>query len=331
MSDLTTTYLNLTLKSPILVSSNPLVESVDNVLALQHAGAGAVILPSLFEEQLKIEDMGLHRRIIENPDAVPEVLRAVPNMTPLNKGVGGYLAHIYQLKQQVDIPIIGSLNGSSRGGWVRYARLLESVGVDALELNVYYLPTETHLTGADLETQYVNLVQAIVEQVNVPVAVKLNPYITALPNFVQRLSEAGAAAVVLFNRFYQPDFDLETMTVVPNVELSSSAELRLRLRWAAILYGRVPTQIAVTGGVHTAEDVVKALLAGADVVTVASALLRGGIDVMRSLNEGVRTWLTQHDVASADDLRGRLSFKEERFAAALARANYMRELRSYID
>jgi dihydroorotate dehydrogenase (fumarate) len=287
-----------------------------------------VVLPSLFEEQITLQD---------NPSAaratgmitLPPALRHLPSLKEYNSGADGYLMLIYEAKKAVGIPIIASLNGTSTGGWVKYARLLASAGADAMELNIYYLPTSVDSPGADIEQRFVHLIREIKASVPIPVAVKLNPYFSSIPNIAAQLAHAGADGLVLFNRFYQPDFDLDTETVVPSLNLSESAELRLRLRWVAILYGRIQADMAITGGVHTGADAVKALLAGASVVMMASALLKNGIACIEQVTAEMTQWLDAHGYADVDEVRGRMSQQNVAAPAAFERANYIEELQSY--
>lgn len=329
MIDLTTSYLGLTLKNPLVVSSNPLCAEVESLRQLEAAGAGAVVLPSLFEEQLLVEDLGMQYYLNQGLKELPPALHHIPDMQEYNSGADGYLTLIYQAKQALSIPVIASLNGVSSGGWVRYARLLEAAGADALELNVYYLPTELGVTASAIETMYLRLVESVKGSVTIPVAVKLSPYFSAIPNIAHQLATAGADGLVLFNRFYQPDFDLEVEAATPNLQLSSPTELRLRLRWVAILYQRLTCSLAITGGVHSSQDVLKGLMAGADVVMVASALLQHGPTYVTTLLKGVQQWLEQRHYRSVADIRGRLSPRGKGDIAAFERANYLQVLRSY--
>lgn len=331
MPHLQTTYLGLDLPSPLVVSSIPLTASLENIQKFAEAGAGAVILPSLFEEQIQLEDAGLDWYLQhEDKYPLPTLLQNTPRMDKFNKGSGNYLATIYQAKKVAgDMRIIASLNGNSKGGWIRYARMLQSAGADALELNIYHLPTETYIVGSEVEGMYVRLVEAVKESVTIPVAVKLNPYFSSIPNIIHQLAEAGADGVVLFNRFYEPDFDLETETVIPNLQYSTSEELRLRLRWVAILYKQVQTSLAITGGVHTAADVIKSLLAGADVAMMASAVLKHGIGHVASTLAEVQTWMEHHGYANMGQMQGRMSQRMVHNPTAFERANYVQVLQSY--
>ena len=327
MTGLATKYLGLTLPSPLVASSSPLTGDLSQAMALADAGIGAIILPSLFEEQLTLRQTGMAYYLTHNRDALPESLRHIPDMEGYNQGVNGYLAYIAELKDNLEIPIIASLNGSSSGGWVHYARILEAAGADAIELNVYYLPTEVHVSGAETEARYLKLVAEVRESVQIPIAIKLSPYFTAIANFAFKLEEAGADGLVLFNRFYQPDFDLNDLSLVPSLSLSTSDELRLRLRWVAILHSQLQADLAITGGVHNADDAAKAILAGARVAMMASALLRNGAGHVATVLEGLETWMAAHKIESID--RMRLWGSQHHIApnrAALERANYMQVL-----
>ncbi len=276
MADLTTTYMGLTLKSPIVPSASPLSKSVAGVTQMADAGAAAITMYSLFEEQITLEAISLHNRLEQGSWNYAEALTYYPKASDYNRGPDGYLDLIREAKKAVDVPIIGSLNGITTGGWIDYAQKIEQAGADALELNVYLIPTMNDETGAQVEQLYVDVLAAVKKSVRIPVAMKLSPFFSSMPHMARRLDEAGADALVLFNRFYQPDFDLDELTVVPNLVLSRSAEMRLPLRWIAILYGHIKADMALTTGVHTTEDVVKAIMAGANVVNVASVLLEQG-------------------------------------------------------
>lgn len=329
MIDLSTTYLGLKLATPLVVSSNPLCREVDSIRQLEAAGAGAVVLPSLFEEQIEIEDLGLQHSKLLRHEEWPEALRHIPEMTEYNRGVDGYLTSIFRAKRAVKIPVIASLNGTSLGGWARYAKLLQAAGADALELNVYYLPTQPYMTGQMLEERYVDLVRTVCGTVDIPVAVKISPYLSSVPNLAHQFEQIGARGLVLFNRFYQPDFDLETETVASTLQLSTPAELLLRLRWTALLHGQTHLDLAVTGGVHSGADALKALLAGARVAMVASALLQHGPTHLTTILDEMREWMTAHQYQSADQLRGRLSPRHTQRTAEFERANYINVLKSY--
>lgn len=331
MADLTTTFLGLKLQSPLVISSNPLCAQVENIQKMAAAGAGAVILPSLFEEQLRLEDSGLEWYRTQDGSLMPKSLAQIPDMKAYNHGSGGYLATLYQAKKETNIPIIASLNGSSDGGWIQHAKMLQSVGADAIELNIYYLPTQTYIEGTEIEGRYLRLVEAVKGVVTIPVAVKLNPQFSSLPNMAQKLANAGADGLVLFNRFYQPDFNLETETALPKLSYSQAEELLLRLRWAAILHGRVQTDLGITGGVHTAEDVLKSLYAGANVAMMASAVLLHGLNYIGDVLRDVQKWLDDHQIGSSDEVRGRMSHGRINAPSSLERANYLQTLRSFYD
>lgn len=329
MPDLTTTYLGLKLRSPIVVSASTLSESIASLRHMERAGAGAVVLFSLFEEQIELQEMGHEGYYASHQEALPEELRHVADMEGFKMGASGYLAHLYQAKKAVTMPVIASLNGYYSGGWTHYARLLEAAGADAIELNTYYLANDPRLDSREIERMYLRLVRDVAAEVNIPVAVKISPYFTAMAHMAHALDEAGAAALVLFNRFYQPDFDIEEVSVVPSLDLSAPQELRLRLRWAALLYGHIKAQLAVTGGVYGAPDVVKSIMAGAQVAMMTSALYRHGLDHISTVNADLESWLDGHGYESLDELRGRLCVWSGGNAAAFERANYMRVLKSY--
>jgi dihydroorotate dehydrogenase (fumarate) len=327
--DLTTTYLGLTLKNPVVPSSSPLSERVDNICRMEDAGAAAVVMYSLFEEQLTWESQQLDHYLSYGTYSFAEALDYFPEMEHYHIGPEGYLNLINRAKQAVDIPIIGSLNGVSTGGWVEYARNIEEAGADALELNVYYIPTDVGMTGTEVEQMYVDVLIDVKRSVSIPVAVKLSPYFSATANMAFRLAEAGANALVLFNRFYQPDFDLENLEVVPHLVLSDRHELRLPLRWVAILYGRVPVDFAITSGVHTYEDVLKGLMAGANVTMMTSELLRNGLGRIGEILAELVQWMAAHDYESVSQMQGSMSQRHVGEPAAFERANYMRVLHSW--
>lgn len=329
MIDLSTTYLGLKLKNPIVPSSSPLMQDVDNIKRMEDAGAAAVVLHSLFEEQITRESETLNAALEQGTYTYAESLTYFPDLGNYNLGPEGYLEHIRKAKAAVGIPVIASLNGASTGGWVKYAQKMEQAGADALELNTYYIAADPAQTAAQVEEMYLDLVRAVKASVRIPIAVKLSPYFSAFSNFAARLDDAGANALVLFNRFYQPDFDLENLDVVPDLELSTSSELRLRLRWVAMLYGRVKADLAVTGGVHTAEDVLKSMMAGARIAMMTSALLHHGIDHLRGVLVDLTKWMEEHEYVSIQQMQGSMSQKSVANPAAFERANYMKVLRSY--
>ncbi|HUO32382.1 MAG TPA: dihydroorotate dehydrogenase-like protein [Bryobacteraceae bacterium] len=327
--DLSTSYLGLKLKNPLVASSSPMCEDVGNIRRMEDAGAAAVVLPSLFEEQITLESTELDRYINAAENVGPEGLTHFPEMLGYNRGPDGYLKHIRNVKEAVRIPVIASLNGTSVGGWLRYAREMEQAGADALELNIYYIPVDPNFTGEQVERKYVDLVREVKSAVHIPVAVKLGPYFSSLVNMAKRLEAAGADGLVLFNRFYQPDFDLEALEVVPNLILSNQYELLLRLNWIAVLYGNIKPDLALTGGVHAATDVVKAMMAGAKVAMMTSALLKKGISYLDTLLTELLIWLGDHEYDSIRQMQGSMSRNAVPQPQAFERANYMKVLSSY--
>ena len=327
--DLTTHYMGLTLKNPIVPSASPLAKHVSSIREMEDAGAAAVTMYSLFEEQIDLQALAQHNFIEQTTFFSAEATSYFPKAADYNRGPDGYLDLIRQAKEAVKIPIIGSLNGVTPGGWTRYAKLIEEAGADALELNVYLIPTRMNLSSADVENTYLEILREVKAQVKIPVAMKLSPFFSAMPNMAYRLDQAGADALVLFNRFYQPDFDLEELTVVPHLVLSNSAEMRLPLRWIAILYGHVKASLALTTGIHSTDDAVKALMAGADIANVASVLLERGVGAITDLVHGVAQWLETHEYDSVAQLKGALSQRNVAEPAAFERANYMKVLGSW--
>lgn len=329
MSDLTTSYLGLELKTPLVASASPVCESVPNIRELEDAGVGAVVLPSLFEEQLELESNALDEDLSRGTESFPESQSVLPDLQTYNLGPDGYLDLISGAKEAVDIPVIASLNGVSPGGWAEYARLMAEAGADAIELNIYSIATEPTESAADVEKGYVELVRQIKRTVRVPVAVKLSPLFSAPANIATRLDEAGANGLVLFNRFYQPDFDIESLEVVPRLTLSHPDELLLRLHWVAILFDHVHADLAITGGVHSATDVVKCMMAGARVAMMASALLQRGIPHAASVLADFDRWLEDHQYDSVQQMCGSMSRRSVEDPTAFDRGNYMRVLSSY--
>jgi len=329
MIDLSTSYLGLTLRSPLVASAGPLCESLDNIRRMEDAGAGAVVLHSLFEEQITLESQQLDQHLSHGTESFAESLTYFPDMRDYNLGPDAYLDHVRRAKAAVGIPVIGSLNGVSTGGWISYAKKIQQAGADALELNVYYIPTDPALTSPEVEQMYVDLVRDVTRSVGIPVAVKLGHFWSAFANVAARLDGAGARGLVLFNRFYQPDFDLDNLEVVPSLTLSSSYELLLRPHWTAILYGHVRADLAVTGGVHTAEDVLKAMMAGARVAMMTSALLQRGIEHLGVVRDGLLAWMEAREYESIRQMQGSMSYRSVREPAAFERANYMKVLSSY--
>jgi dihydroorotate dehydrogenase (fumarate) len=327
MIDLTTSYLGLHLDNPLVCSASPLCQDLEALRRMEEAGAAAVVLHSLFEEQITVESLDLSRYLDQGTEGYAESLSYFPDMSRYNLGPEGYLEHIAQAKVLLRIPVIASLNGRTRGGWVHYAKLIEQAGADALELNVYEIATDPERSAAQVEDDLVGLVGDVVGEVQIPVAVKLGPFYTAPAHLARRIAAAGAKGLVLFNRFYQPDFDLETLDVVPSLWLSTAEELRLRLHWVAILEGRVQADLAVTGGVHTVQDVLKSLLAGASVAMMTSALLRNGIEYLAEVLAGLRDWMGEHEYRSVRIMQGAMSFRAVADPAVFERANYLKVLR----
>jgi len=327
--NLTTNYLGMTLKNPIVASSSPLSHTVDSIRRLEDAGAAAVVMYSLFEEQIGFDSYYIDYHLTQGIDSYAESISYFPDMQSYNVGPDEYLNLIRRAKETVDIPIIGSLNGASVGGWTDYATQIEEAGADALELNIYYLPTNTQISGIEVETLYLDILSSVRQAVTIPVAVKIGPFFSSIPNMVSRLSDAGADGLVLFNRFYQPDFVLENLEVAPRLVLSSSDDLRLPLRWVAILYGKLTADFAITSGIHTSQDVIKGLMAGARVTMMASELLEKGLRrVGQVLNELVN-WMNEHEYESVVQMIGAMSQKHCAEPAAFERANYMKMLDSY--
>ncbi len=329
MADLTTTYLGLTLKNPVVASASPLSKKLEGIRRLEEAGAAAVVMYSLFEEQITHESLALDHFLNRGTESFAEALSYFPDLENYNIGPDEYLNLIRRAKEAVSIPIIGSLNGVSAGGWVEYARKIEEAGADALELNMYYIPTDPDITAQELEQNYVDLVSEVCSRVSIPVAVKLSPFFTALPNMAKRLAGAGAKGLVLFNRFIQPDLDIETLEVVPALQLSTPAELRLPLRWVAILFGRVPCDLALTSGVHDAQAVLKAMMAGAKVTMLASELLQNGLKRIEEILADMNAWMDTFEYESIRQMQGSMSQKAVAEPAAFERANYLKALQTF--
>ncbi len=329
MIDLSTNYLGLKLKNPVVVSASPLTEKLENFNRLEDAGASAIVMYSLFEEQIEAESENIDSALEYGANSYAEATSYLPDMEKYHVGPDRYLELLRKGKSAVSIPVIASLNGSSPGGWVRYSEYMEQAGADALELNIFDIPSDPSLTAAMLEDRYCDLVRAIRKNVRIPISVKLGPYFTSCANFAKRLSEAGADGIVIFNRFYQPDFDLEEMEVVPNLVLSSPHELRLRLHWAAILYHQVETYIAITGGVHDSSDVLKSMMAGAHVAMMTSALLKYGIEHIGVVLAGMERWMEEHEYISVKQMRGSMSLVNIESPSAFLRGNYLKMLGSY--
>ncbi len=332
MIDLSTTYLGLKLRNPLVVSASPLTEDIDNLRRMEDAGAAAVVMHSLFEEQITLESSELDRQLSQGAESYAESVAYFPEMRAYNLGPEGYVKHIRRAKDAVRIPIIGSLNGVSRGtwtNWLDYARHIEDAGADALELNIYFIPTNPQVTGEQVEQLYCDLVRAVKGNLRIPLAVKIGPYFSSMIHLALQLEQAGADALVLFNRFYQPDFDLEHLTVAPDLTLSHPYEVLLRLHWVAILFPHLKADLAVTGGVHSGLEVLKAIMAGARVAMMTSALLRNGINHLAQVQAELVTWMQQNEYESVREMQGRMSHRAVAEPAAFERANYLRVLSSY--
>jgi dihydroorotate dehydrogenase (fumarate) len=329
MTELNTTYLGLNLKNPLVASASPLSKKLESVKKLEDAGIGAVVMYSLFEEQISHESQALDYFLSRGTESFAEAISYFPELDNYNIGPEEYLELIAKIKGSVNIPVIGSLNGISSGGWVNYAKKIEQAGADALELNIYYIPTDIKIDSKELEDAQVELVADIKKQISIPLSVKLGPYYSALPNFANRLVAAGANGLVLFNRFYQPDIDTETLEVVPSLNLSTSDELRLPLRWIAILYGSLKADLALTTGVHNEKDVLKAMMAGANIVEIASELIAHGPKRVTEILQGLETWMVEYEYRSIQQMRGSMSHKAVAEPAAFERANYMKALQSF--
>ena len=326
---LTTTYLGFKLRTPLVPSASPLSENLDNIKRMEDAGASAIVFHSLFEEQLRREHHELEFYLSANADACAEALNYFPEPASFQVGADLYLDHIAKAKAAVNIPIIGSLNGSTFGGWLKYAQSIEQVGADALELNLYSVPTDPDLSGEDIEQSYLTILASLKGQLKIPIAVKLSPYFTNFARFAQRLDKAGVDALVLFNRFYQPDIELETLEISPNILLSTPMAMRLPMRWIALLRGRIGASLAATSGIHRATDALKMLMAGADVTMLCSVLLRRGIDHIRVLENEMLQWLEEHEYDSIEQLKGSMSQEHCPDPTAFERAQYMRALSTY--
>ncbi|GAB4461104.1 MAG: dihydroorotate dehydrogenase-like protein [Anaerolineales bacterium] len=331
MTDLSTTYLGLPLKNPLVASASPLSKKIDRAKRLEEAGIAAIVMYSLFEEQIIHESLELDHYLNRGSESFAEALSYLPDGGLYGISPEKYLNHLGGLKKALSIPVIGSLNGVSKGGWTNYARKIEEAGADALELNLYFIPTEPDMTSSDIENMQVELVAEVKSAIKIPLAVKISPFVTAIPNFVKRLVEAGADGLVMFNRFYQPDFDLDELEILHSLNLSTSAEVRLPLRWISILYGKVNADFALTSGVHTHRDVLKAMMAGAKVAMMASNLLHNGEQVVGQMLNDLETWMKEREYVSIRQMQGSMSQKAVREPAAFERANYMKVLGSFRD
>ena len=327
--DLTTTYLGLKLKNPFVPSASPLGRDIATVKRMEEVGASAVVLESLFEEQIIHEKFEMDHFLAQGTESFAEATSYFPESDMYSFGPDEYLAHIQKCKESVDIPIIASLNGVSSGGWTEYARKIQEAGADALELNSYYLATDPMKNPREIEDNYVEVLKGVKNAVTIPVSLKLSPFFTSLSYMATRFDEIGVDGLVLFNRFYQPDIDLENLEVTPNLVLSSSESMRLPLRWIAILYGKIKASMAATTGIHTSEDALKMIMAGADVTQLCATLLQNGVDRITSIQEGMVKWMEDHEYESVKQMKGSMSHKSVAEPAAFERANYMRVLKSY--
>jgi dihydroorotate dehydrogenase (fumarate) len=331
MTDLSTTYLGLQLRNPIVASASPLSKKIDRAKKLEEAGIGAIVMYSLFEEQIIQESLELDHYLSRGTHAYPEALTYLPDGGLYEVGPEKYLNQVAGLKKAVHVPVIASLNGVSKGGWTKYARKIQEAGADALELNLYHIPTDLDVTSNEIEDMQVELVAEVKSAIKIPLAVKISPFVTSIPNFTKRLVDAGADGLVLFNRFYQPDFDLEELEIVHSLDLSTSAEMRLPLRWISILSGKIDTDFALTSGVHSHTDVVKAMMSGAKVAMMASSLLHHGENSVDPILSALEDWMQQHEYQSIQQMQGSMSQKSVKEPAAFERANYMKVLGSFRD
>ncbi len=327
--DLSTSYLGLKLRNPLVAAAGPLAEEIDNLRQMEDSGVAAIVLYSLFEEQLRQDSAELHERMEQGTYSYAEALTYFPEPEEFRLGPEEYLAHIQKAKAAVKVPIIASLNGSSVGGWTSYARKIQEAGADALELNIYNIPTDADMTSLEIEDSYLKIVQAVKSAVTIPVAVKLSPFFTNFANMAKRLDQAGANGLVLFNRFYQPDIDLESLEVKPNILLSTPMAMRVPLRWVALLYGRIKASLAATSGIHRASDVLKMLMAGADVTMLCSTLIRHGARQVGVIERDMVAWLEEHEYNSVSQLKGSLSQKNCPEPSAFERAQYMKAISKF--
>jgi len=327
--DLSTTYLGLKLKNPIVPSASPLSHTLDSMKRLEDAGAAAIVMYSLFEEQIAHEAAELDHYLSYGTETYAEALTYFPEPQEFHLGPDEYVNLLRKAKESLKIPVMGSLNGISTGGWINYAKKIEEAGADAIELNVYYIPTDPKLTAQDVENRYLEVLKAVKSTVKIPVAMKLSPFFSSMANMARRLDQAGVGGLVMFNRFYQPDIDLETLEMKPSVNLSTPQAMRLPLRWVAILYGRVKASLAATSGIHTAEDVLKMLMAGADVTMMASSLLKNGPQRITEVLARMDQWMLEHEYVSVAQMKGSMSQKSVADPSAYERANYMKVLQGY--
>jgi dihydroorotate dehydrogenase (fumarate) len=327
--DLTTQYLGLKLRTPLVPSASPLSQNLDNLKKMEEAGAGAIVLHSLFEEQLRQDTIELDARLTQGTESFAEALSYFPEPKEFKLGPEEYLEHIAKAKKALSIPVIASLNGSSLGGWIDYAKQIQEAGADALELNVYYIPADPNLSGSEVEKTYLDIVKAVKKAVTLPLAVKLSPFFSNLANVAKQLDTAGVNALVLFNRFYQPDIDLESLEVEHSLLWSTPQARRLPLRWIAMLHGRIQAQLAATSGIHSAQDVIKMIMAGANATMLCSVLFKLGIGHLKVVEREMRQWMEQHEYESVQQMLGSLSQKKCPDPSAFERAHYMRTIHFY--
>lgn len=327
--DLSTEYLGLELANPLVASAGPLTGSVESLVRLERAGLAAVVLPSLFEEQIEHEELEINRLYEYQTESFAESLTHFPDLEDYNTGPQEYLDLVAEAKRTLKIPVIASLNGHTDGGWVRYAQFMQDAGADALELNVYFVPTDVNLIAADVEQRYIDLVARVKQSIRIPLAVKIGSQFTSIPNFGRRLSEVGADGLVLFNRYLEPDIDLETLQMIPDLVLSQRHEVRLPLRWIAILRDQLGCSLAASSGIHSADDLARVLLVGADVGMMTTKLLRNGPGYAAVALEGLQTWLVENEYESVSQMRGSMSMRNCSDPSALERSNYMKALVSY--
>lgn len=327
--DLSTTYMGLKLKNPLMPGASPLMEDIGHLRQMEDYGAGAVVLHSLFEEQLAQEQKELNHYLMQGTEGFAEALSYFPEIDSFKLGPEEYLAHIRRAKEALSIPVIASLNGVTRGGWIDFARRIEQAGADGLELNIYFVPTNPDLSGAEVEALYLNILAAIKSTVQLPVAIKLSPFFSSIPNMARKLDQMNVNALVLFNRFYQPNIDLDELEIKPRVQLSRVGENLLSLRWIAILFGHIKASMAATGGIHTAEDVIKSIMVGADATQLCSVLLQQGIREIGEISAELKRWMEAHDYESLTQMKGTMSQRSVAEPAAFERANYMKSLQSY--
>ncbi|MFZ5806375.1 MAG: dihydroorotate dehydrogenase-like protein [Verrucomicrobiota bacterium] len=329
MADLQTNYLKLSLRNPVVPSASPLSGNIDNIRKMEDAGAGAMVLHSLFEEQINYDSQLLHETLEQGTESFAESTSYLPDMGKYKIGPERYLDLIRSAKEAVDMPIIASLNGCTLGGWIDYAKKIQEAGADALELNLYRLPTNPLITGSEIKSEYIEIVSDVLKHISIPLAVKISPFFSSIPYFATQLASVGARGLVMFNRFYQADIDLENFELVHRINYSASADLLLPLRWTAILYGQVKLDLAITSGVHNHEDVIKGIMAGANVTMMASALLQHGIPRIRTIIKDLERWMDEHEYNSIKEMRGCMSLKKVENPEKYERAQYLRVLDSF--